>query len=286
MYAQGRGVPRDIKQAVEWYTRAAQQGLAMAQFNLGTLYSTGGGIPRDEAKAADWLERAANKGIAQAQFNLAILYEYGRGVRLNAAKALHWYHQAEEFGYAPATARRRHLQQLLEVPAGSAATATRPPASALKDSPQSAASLDDSRAPSAVPAPPPGTTSPADSAQESVTVAASAQTQVPAGAPETTAPADHAADHWLAALDDQHYTLQLASYVDRKSAQQFIHKLNVGTISGIYASTKQGKRWYSVVYGDYTSYQQAKAAVARLPASFRGLKPWVRKVALIKQEMQ
>jgi TPR repeat protein len=58
MYASGRGVALDLAQAARWYQHAAEQGLAEAQFNLGTLYGTGRGVPRDEALAATWLERA------------------------------------------------------------------------------------------------------------------------------------------------------------------------------------------------------------------------------------
>ena len=35
MYANGQGVPQDDKAAAQWYTRAAKQGDADAQYNLG-----------------------------------------------------------------------------------------------------------------------------------------------------------------------------------------------------------------------------------------------------------
>lgn len=35
MYAKGEGVPKDYKQAMSWYSKAADQGDAIAQFNLG-----------------------------------------------------------------------------------------------------------------------------------------------------------------------------------------------------------------------------------------------------------
>ena len=35
MYYFGRGVPKDYTQAVSWYRKAAQQGYAKAQYNLG-----------------------------------------------------------------------------------------------------------------------------------------------------------------------------------------------------------------------------------------------------------
>src|SRR6478735_5394095 len=38
MYARGHGVPRDDTQAVQWYRRAAEQGFAWGQTNLGYMY--------------------------------------------------------------------------------------------------------------------------------------------------------------------------------------------------------------------------------------------------------
>ena len=38
MYANGRGVEQDDEQAVFWYRKAAEQGHASAQFNLGWMY--------------------------------------------------------------------------------------------------------------------------------------------------------------------------------------------------------------------------------------------------------
>ena len=47
MYYSGLGVPQDYTQAVAWYRKAAEQGYAGAQFNLGAMYAKGGGVPQD-----------------------------------------------------------------------------------------------------------------------------------------------------------------------------------------------------------------------------------------------
>lgn len=43
MYRNGEGVPQDYKQAVKWFTKSAEQGLDMAQSNLGQMYRNGEG---------------------------------------------------------------------------------------------------------------------------------------------------------------------------------------------------------------------------------------------------
>jgi len=39
MYRNGKGVPEDDKEAVKWFQLAAEQGNAIAQYNLGVAYS-------------------------------------------------------------------------------------------------------------------------------------------------------------------------------------------------------------------------------------------------------
>ncbi len=47
MYNNGEGVPQDYAQAVYWYRKAADQGNADAQLNLGRMYDNGRGVPQD-----------------------------------------------------------------------------------------------------------------------------------------------------------------------------------------------------------------------------------------------
>ena len=58
---QGRGVPQDAAGAVAWYRRAAEQGNARAQYNLGGMYDQGRGVPQDAAEAHMWLTIAASR---------------------------------------------------------------------------------------------------------------------------------------------------------------------------------------------------------------------------------
>jgi TPR repeat protein len=40
--------------AVQWFTKAAQQGLARAQNNLGVMYEDGNGVTKDDVEAVKW----------------------------------------------------------------------------------------------------------------------------------------------------------------------------------------------------------------------------------------
>jgi TPR repeat protein len=62
LYANGQGVVQDYKQALRWYTLAAEQGDANAQNNLGIKYSNGQGVLQDYVRAHMWINIAAANG--------------------------------------------------------------------------------------------------------------------------------------------------------------------------------------------------------------------------------
>jgi hypothetical protein len=90
MYDEGHGVPQDYKTAVKWYTLAANQGYASAQFNLGSMYIGGKGVPQDYKTAAKWFTLAAEQGDADAQFGLGLIYIEGKGVLKDNVYAHMW----------------------------------------------------------------------------------------------------------------------------------------------------------------------------------------------------
>jgi hypothetical protein len=45
----------------KWYRRAAEQGHALAQFNLGVTYAKGQGVPQDYVQAHKWINLAASR---------------------------------------------------------------------------------------------------------------------------------------------------------------------------------------------------------------------------------
>jgi TPR repeat protein len=83
-------VQQNYAEAARWYRKAAEQGVARSQFNLGLIYDNGRGVPQDYAEAARWYLKAAKQGEAGAQFNLGLMYEYGHGVARNHVQAYRW----------------------------------------------------------------------------------------------------------------------------------------------------------------------------------------------------
>ena len=56
------GVPQDDAKAVYWWAKAANQGNAMAQRNLGGMHLRGEGVPEDYVRAYAWSSISAAGG--------------------------------------------------------------------------------------------------------------------------------------------------------------------------------------------------------------------------------
>jgi TPR repeat protein len=97
MYLEGYGVPKDDKEAVKWYRKAAEQGLADAQCKIGRHYVLG----MDYKEAAKWYHKAAEQGNAYAQLNLGGMYMNGKGVPQDNVESYAWLNisatQAEKY---------------------------------------------------------------------------------------------------------------------------------------------------------------------------------------------
>jgi TPR repeat protein len=69
MYDNGEGVPQNDAEAMKWYRKAADQGIAPAQYNLGLMYANGRGVPQNDAEAYVWSSLAATSGDDDAVNN-------------------------------------------------------------------------------------------------------------------------------------------------------------------------------------------------------------------------
>ena len=117
-YEYGKGVKKDMKQAVKWYRKAAEQGVARsgdvsvtegtlklygltkgvpsAQFKLGVCYATGKGVSKDIAEARKWLQKAADRFLQL-------------GLHARSVEARKWLQKAADRGHID---DKKALQQL------------------------------------------------------------------------------------------------------------------------------------------------------------------------------
>jgi len=93
-YYSGKGVVKNYVEAVKWFCKAAEQGNADAQNNLGVCYALGHGVEQSQIEAVKWYRKAAEQGNADAQNYLGSRYQYGRGIERNEAEAAKWFREA------------------------------------------------------------------------------------------------------------------------------------------------------------------------------------------------
>jgi len=89
----------NYREAVKWFRKAAEQGHAEAQNNLGVCYYRGEGVPQDDKEAVYWWRKAAEQGFAAAQNHLGWIYYIGEGVPKHDQTAYMWFLLARANGY-------------------------------------------------------------------------------------------------------------------------------------------------------------------------------------------
>ena len=92
----------DLKQACEWYERAASQGLKEAQFNMGIVYNLGFVNQEiDTPKARDFFLASAKQDFGLAQIELAKLLMIRPELETqDSGSVIHWLKQAESHNQA------------------------------------------------------------------------------------------------------------------------------------------------------------------------------------------
>lgn len=95
-FEEGKGVPRDLGQAVRWYRAAAEQHHPVAQENLGNMYQLGRGVQTNCKAAVEWYARASTQNYHPALYSLGRMYQFGFGVNEERANA--FYRQSASLG--------------------------------------------------------------------------------------------------------------------------------------------------------------------------------------------
>ncbi len=90
-YKTGKLGEVNLPQAVKWLRLAAQQENTEAEFQLGVCYLEGTGVTKDYYEAAKLFQKGAKKNNPQSQRMLAYLFENGLGVHKDYAEAANLY---------------------------------------------------------------------------------------------------------------------------------------------------------------------------------------------------
>lgn len=108
------GVPVDARLSIMWYSRAASQAEHQSELALSGWYLTGseGVLQQSDTEAYLWARKAAQAGLAKAEFAMGYYTEQGIGVPENLEDAKRWYWRAAAQDYPDARKRLEELKRM------------------------------------------------------------------------------------------------------------------------------------------------------------------------------
>ncbi|KAJ3394596.1 hypothetical protein HDU84_007770 [Entophlyctis sp. JEL0112] len=105
-------LPIDPRRSIAWYTRSAEQGDPEAELALSGWYLTGadGVLKQSDTEAYLWARKAADKGLAKAEYAVGYYSEHGVGVKSDVEEARKWYMRAAAQNNKRAVQRLKELK--------------------------------------------------------------------------------------------------------------------------------------------------------------------------------
>ena len=100
---QGKGIGKDMHEAMKWYGKAAQQGSLLAELMIAWYYHTGDGVEKNIEEAVKRYQKLADtpgeiRVCAASMNNLGVCYEKGEGVNESMEEAIKLYELAAKRG--------------------------------------------------------------------------------------------------------------------------------------------------------------------------------------------
>jgi len=87
---------------------------------------------------------------------------------------------------------------------------------------------------------------------------------------------------WLNHYSDNAWVIQIFASQDADLLKQMIRDFSLKDQANILSETVKGQTWYKLIYGQFTTKNQASQAKESLPERLRNEKPWVRAISSIK----
>ncbi|KAI9201955.1 Sel1 repeat protein, partial [Polychytrium aggregatum] len=98
-YINGIDCYHDYAKAAELYRKLAELGIPQAQNTLGRCYESGEGVKQDFNTALEWFSKAADQGShSDSKSCIGSCYYYGQGVSKDWKKASEWYSKSADQG--------------------------------------------------------------------------------------------------------------------------------------------------------------------------------------------
>ena len=108
LYYNGKGVERNLEQALYWLQKSADQEDSNGQYVLGMMYYNGDGVKKDLHKAS-YLWARSSYYNAEAGYKVGMMYYKGEGVTKNLKYAYHFLDSAADKNHQEAKEKLKML---------------------------------------------------------------------------------------------------------------------------------------------------------------------------------
>lgn len=82
---------------------------------------------------------------------------------------------------------------------------------------------------------------------------------------------------WINQQHPDQFTLQLLGTYNKYSLTSFAKQHNLEKDTAWFVTQRNGRNWYTLVYGRFTTRESAKQAISVLPVALQKTKPWIRR---------
>ncbi len=90
-YLQGKGITKDAVEAINWYKKAAENGVMFGNECIGMIYYEGNGVPTDYQKAYEYFTKDNGRKSFCTIYSLGEMYRCGLYVMKDQVKAYDYY---------------------------------------------------------------------------------------------------------------------------------------------------------------------------------------------------
>lgn len=78
------------------------------------------------------------------------------------------------------------------------------------------------------------------------------------------------------------YTIQLLITANKAELNRYAQTYNLGDKATYYASKKNGRASYILLYGNYKTRSEAQANLLKLPTAVKAQKPWIKQISQVR----
>ena len=92
-------------------------------------------------------------------------------------------------------------------------------------------------------------------------------------------------ESWVRDQPSDHFTVQLVAGSSEAAIKQYIEHHKIQHTAAYVRTSYRDSPWYSVIYGSFTSYQEAQVSLEQLPLPLVVAKPWIRHLSDVQASL-